>query len=355
LSPVIFDCNFQRFSLKPRMNLRLSFSAVLLLICSAAPAFAQYWSALPPVDPKHVSFAGFSNDEKRVYFISKQAGVDNIWMVPVKGGQPTQVTKFTESGVVRAFHLLSHPYLVYERPTSATGDYHVYKLKDDGSGEAVDLTPTKPGFWNDLAGMSYNGRYVYFRSNNPGKDKVDLWRYDAQQYSTEDIFPNDKDYVVRSWSRDHAKLLVESPKTGALTIIDINSTEHTPLVTPTAPYKTSLWDPMNTTLFFVDAGGALKATDMSTGTSSSAIPDKDISSGVEYFDFSPNGNYMIEKNASGWHVFNAGTRAPIELPEGAVPQAIAPRETMLLYTIGAKLYLYDINKKSSTELATIEF
>lgn len=336
------------------MKSRLWFSAIGLLLISAGPSFAQYWSALPPVDTKNVSFAGFSNDEKRVYFISKTGGVDNIWMVPVKGGQPTQITKFTENGIVRAFHLVSNPYLVYERPTSATGDYHVYKLKDDGSGEAQDLTPTGPGMWNDLAGLSYNGRYVYFRSNNPGKDKIDVWRYDAQQYTTEDIFPNDKDYVIRAWSRDHGKLLMETPKSGELTMIDIVSTEHTSLMKPDAPFKTAMWDPMNRSVFYVDATGTLRATDVATGTTSIAAPDKNISTGVEYFDFSANGNYMIEKNATGWHVFNAATRVPVDLPEGAVPQAIAPRETMLLYTVGPKLYLYDLNKKSSTELATIE-
>lgn len=335
------------------MKLRLWFSAVILLVSSAAPSMAQYWSAMPPVDPKNVGFAGFSNDEKRVCFISKQGGTDNIWTVPVKGGQPTQVTKFAENGVVRAMHLMNRPYLVIERASSAAGDYHLYLIKDDGTGEAQDLTRTGPGVWNDIAGMSYNGRYVYYRSNNPNKDKVDVWRYDAQQYTTEDVFPNDKDYSILAWSRDHGKLLVTTPTTGELTMIDIVSTEHTSLMKPDVPFRTALWDPTNHAIFFIDATGALKIADMVTG-SLLAAPDKAVSTGVEYFDFSPNGKYLVEKNTSGWHVLDAATRAAIELPSGAVPVAIAPRETQLLYTVGPKLYLFDIIKKSSTELATIE-
>jgi Tol biopolymer transport system component len=275
-------------------------------------------------------------------------------MVPVKGGQPTQITKFTENGVVRAMHLMNRPYLVIERPSSAAGDYHLYLVKDDGTGELQDLTRTGPGIWNDIAGMSYNGRYVYYRSNNPNKDKVDVWRYDAQQYTVEDVFPNDKDYSVLAWSRDHGKLLVTTPKTGELTMIDIVSTEHTPLMKPDVPFRRAMWDPTNHAVFFIDATGTLKAADMATGAALMAAPDKTISTGVEYFDFSPNGKYIVEKNASGWHVLEAVTRAPIELPSGAVPVAIAPTETRLLYTVGPKLYLFDINKKSSTELSTIE-
>lgn len=336
------------------MSSRLWFSSIILLLTAVSPSFAQYWSALPAVDPKSPSFAGFSNDEKRVYFLSKKNGISNIWTVPVKGGQPTQVTTFTENGVVRAFHMLNRPWLVVERPTSASGDFHLYSLKDDGSGTAQDLTPTAPGIYNDLAGMSYNGRYVYFRSNKVNRDKTDLWRYDAQQYTMENVFPNDKDYVVRAWSRDHGRLLVETPKTGELTMIDIVSTEHTSLVKPTSPYRTALWDPMNRDLFVIEPTGDLKATDMSNGQVSSTTLDKSMASGVEFFDFSPNGKYMIEKNASGWHVIDASTKTALELPEGAVPQSIAPRETQLLYTVGSKLYLYDISKKSSTELATVE-
>jgi hypothetical protein len=350
----VFPATHTSFLAMFPMKLRISVCSIAILVLAVAPSFAQYWSALPPVDPKSANFTGFSNDEKRVYFLSKQSGVDNIWMVPVKGGQPTQVTKFTDNGVVRAFHLLTHPYLIIERPTSAKGDFHIYKLKDDGTGDLQELTKTGAGVWNDLAGMSYNGRYVYYRSNQANHEKTDLWRYDADQYTIEDVFPNDKDYVVHAWSRDHGRLLVESPNSGELTIIDIVSTEHTPLLKPDAPFKTSMWDPMNHSLFYIDAAGNLKATDMATGQPSMAAPDKTVSSGVESFEFSTNGSYVIEKNTAGWRVFNASSGTSLELPQGAVPLTIAPRETQLLYTIGPKLYLYDISKKSSTELATIE-
>jgi len=48
----------------------------------------------------------------------------------------------------------------------------------------------------------------------------------------------------------------------------------------------------------------------------------------------------------------------VSLPTGAQPVAIAPKETLLLYTMPAganasKLFLYDIGKKASFELTTI--
>src|SRR5438552_4173006 len=138
---------------------------ILLIFALVSPLRAQYWSAMPKIEDGPVC-ACFSQDDKTVYFVSKDSGVANVFRVPAKGGAPQMVTRFVDAPVVRAVHLTGKPMFVYmkgsaENPT----DYHIYKLPDAGGELAVDLTPTKPGVKNEIIGASYNGRYIYYKSN----------------------------------------------------------------------------------------------------------------------------------------------------------------------------------------------
>src|SRR5688572_18889350 len=141
----------------------LFFLSVLLF---TTPASAQFWQTLQPIEGEGPICACFSQDEKNIYFVSKDSGVANVFKVPIKGGAPTQVTKFVDAPVVRALHIVNRPMIVYMRAASpGTTDYHLYRIADDGSGEPLDVTPTEPGVQNEIIGASYNGRYVYYRSN----------------------------------------------------------------------------------------------------------------------------------------------------------------------------------------------
>ncbi len=67
---------------------------------------------------------------------------------------------------------------------------------------------------------------------------------------------------------------------------------------------------------------------------------------------------MIVEEGKKWFVKEISTGTSIPLPEGAKPIAIAPKETLLLYSLSEagsnKLFLYDIVKKASVELAVLK-
>jgi hypothetical protein len=346
-----------------------------ILVCTATfillhssftipPARAQLWHALPPISKTAGSSeAQFSNDEKKVFYTTGDGPVKNIWSVLIAdkwGGiiagpknPPVQITKFTERGVARFFHLLTRPEILYMRATENGKDFHIYRIADDGSGVPQDLTPGPEGVTNEIIGASYNGRYVYYTSNKVNRDKTDVYRYDTQQYTSDIVFPNDKDYKALGWTRDQTKLILEFPETGALSFYDIESTTREPIAMPSnTPVLEALIDPTTQNLIVLQKSGE------STIERSHPIGSgewKDIATGdMTSIDFSVGGKYEIVNAGNKWSVREAAIGAVLPLPEGANPIAIAPKETMMLYTMDTKLYLYDITKKASTELISVQ-
>lgn len=299
---------------------------------------AQFWHALPPIATDTRIGASFSHDEKKVFYLSE----GNIYSLSIAdkysritatpGMTPTPVTKFSDNPIVRCFHLVNRAEIVFMRLAANGKDYHIYRLAGDGSGTPKDLTPSV-GAGEDanseMIGLSYNGRYVYYTANKVHKDKVDCYRYDTQQYTSDLVFPNDRDWSVLSWTRDQRKILIERPSsTGTLMLYDIESTDRTRVSDPgsTATYTGALLDP---------AGNVVLQT-------------------VTWSDYSPNGKYLIFDDGDKWRVHDVAANADLPLPATARPLAIAPKETMLVYADGGKIYLYDIAKKASTELASVK-
>jgi hypothetical protein len=305
---------------------------------------AQFWHVLPPVSDSDAISAGFSNDQKKVFFIRRDNGVANIWSTVIMdkyGGiiaspnSPlTQVTKFTDRGVIRFFHLLNRPEIVYMRATDNGKDFHIYRIKEDGT-QTLDLTPGGDGVTNTIIGASYDGRYVYYTNNAIHRDKVDVSRYDTQQLMTDLIFPNDKDYEVLAWTRDQQKLLVEDPTANTLMFYNIETTERSPL------YSDTLRG-----LSFVNLNPSDLKCEIFSVVKGEQIPLP--------MDYSPNCKYVIYGMPGRWAVKDSvNGKVSFPLPFGVRPIAIAPKETLLLYLNGSKLYLYDIAKNNSTELASV--
>ncbi len=347
-----------------------SWSRILLIILNVSfivlPARAQFWHVLPPLSDTDAISAGFSNDQKKVFFIRRDNGVANIWstvimdkyggIVASPKGPLTQVTKFTDRGVVRFFHLLNRPEILFMRATDNGKDFHIYRIKDDASEQPQDVTPGGDGVTNIIIGASYNGRYVYYSSNALHQDKVDCYRYDTQQLMTDLIFPNDKDYEVLAWTRDQTKLLVEDSSANSFMMYDIETTDRTPLTIPPGVSISSVGldphDSGSSTGYKLGYLGFKIQPAPNVKIDSNKAKDQMQNASFDV-DFSQNGTYRIVRNHTCCLVTNVSTDNCLPLPQFSRPIAVAPKETMLVYLNGAKLYLYDIAKNNSTELATV--
>jgi hypothetical protein len=238
--------------------------------------------------------------------------------------------------------------------SDADTDYHLYRINDDGSGDPLDLTPSGPGTHNTIIGESYNGRYIYYTANKESLTKLDCYRYDVQQNVSELVFPNDKDYKVLAWSRDNTKLLMEDPTTEQVSLFDIVSTDFQKLAVPAAGshFVEALLSPDNHQLGVLEStGGSVqeKWTDVGSSSWNTALTT------ASRIDFSANGKFKIATTATGAIVSEAATKQPVGLPDDARDVAVTPKEGLIAYVESnngniLKLELYDVNKKTTTEL-----
>ncbi len=347
------------------MKLRIAIAFFIIHHSSfiISPAYAQYWHALPTVGKGDEVAAGFSNDSKKIFFLKSDSGVANVWSMVIAdkyGGiiagpknPPTQITHFTGRGVARFFHLLNRPEIVYMRLAANGKDYHIYRMKDDDSEQPQDLTPGGDGVTSEMIGASYDGRYVYYTNNAVNRDKVDCYRYDTRQFASDLIFPNDKDYQVLAWTRDQNKLLVEDSSEHSFMIYDIETTERSPLKAPDGRSVTSAsFDPTDKTAYGIRWFSSMVNTKGGEKLDSNTFNAMEKEGSFEV-DYSLNCKYKITHLPGLWEVKNIATGERLPLPEGARPLAITPKETLLVYAVGPKLYLYDIAKNASTELTAV--
>jgi hypothetical protein len=345
-----------------------------ILVASPSIAAAQFWHALPPVDTNRTVSACFSNDEKKVFYLSKDGGVANIWGMVVAdkyariiagpANPPVQITKFTDRGIVRFFHLLNRPEILYMRLADDGKDYHIYKISDDGSGQPEDLTLGGDGVTSEIIGASYNGKFVYYTSNKVSHDKVDVYRYDTQQFTSDLVFPNDKDYVALAWTRDQKKLLIEDSSNRSYMIYDIETTERTPIDIPSDKNITSVSldprDSLNSAGYKLQMLGFKFYPNPNVKVDTTAMKSRAMKNLPE-IDYSPNCKYRLSKSpgsSDALSITEDATGTSLLLPQEAHVLAINPKETMIIYSLkssgdGMKIFLSDIAKNLSTELATV--
>jgi WD40 repeat protein len=346
---------------KAQKAILLSIFAVATVLLIANTAQAQFWHVLPPLATEKSLNASFSQDEKQVFYLAKsEAGIANIYRIPIKGGAPVAVTTYTNAPIVRAFHFTNRPYVAYMQAKTKEGtDYHIYRVADDGKGGPLDLTPTEPGVENIIIGASYNGMYIYYTSNKENRGKIDVYRYDTQQFVSELVFPNDKDYQVLAWTRDHMKLLVLDPGPGSISLFDVVTTQRQKLADPYAggKFDWAVLDPSGHSLFVLEtiSGSTTEKQLDIASTVWKTLGTVDLKS----LDYSPNGKFLLSSDGHKTSVKEIATQTELGLPNEAEHIAIAPKETLVLYTTtdaaGAmSLHLYDITKKTTLDLVTVK-
>jgi len=345
------------------MQIRTSVLSALLFVAIsvATPVLtsAQYWRALPSVNEDKSINTAFANDEKFVYYLSKESGISNIYRIPIKGGAAQQVTKFTDAPVVRFLHLINQPSILFMRAKDAAStDYHIYRMPADGSGEPKDLTGGGDGVHSELIGLSYNARYAYYTSNKTNKSKEYVMRYDIQQNVSEEVFPNDKDYHALAWSRDMNRLLLEDPSTGALSFFDATTTDRYPAIDDQGGvrYASAMMDPMNKEIWAITASNGAS---QQKSYNLSSKQWKDVRTGdFTNSNLSLGGKYTILTTPMKTKVLETTTGNEIALPDGAANVTVSPKEGLILFTTasadGFKLSVMDINKKTTTDLGTIK-
>ncbi len=150
------------------------------------------------VEHAHAMHPRFSPDGRWIAFTSDRGGGDNLWIMPVTGGEPTQVTKenfrllanpvWTPDGE----YLIARKHFTSERSLGA-GEMWIYH-RSGGSGLPLTSRKNDQQDVNEPA-LSPDGRYLYFSEDMSGGS---TFEYNKS--------PHGVIYVIRRLDRESGEL-----------------------------------------------------------------------------------------------------------------------------------------------------
>ncbi|WP_369026024.1 alpha/beta fold hydrolase [Qipengyuania sp. RANM35] len=141
----------------------------------------------------------FSPDGKYVLVTSDATGVFNVYLMPVKGGDPIALTTSTDDATFGASFFPSDGRILFTADNGGDELNHLFVRAEDGT--VTDLTPgekVKAGF----AGWSSDGKTFYVTTNERDSAAFDLYAYDATSYERTRVFTNEGAYSVEDVSGD---------------------------------------------------------------------------------------------------------------------------------------------------------
>jgi dipeptidyl aminopeptidase/acylaminoacyl peptidase len=282
----------------------------------------------------------FSPDGRFVTFLSNITGVAQLWLVPVEGGWPTQLT-FTSDSVRSAHYNPMRHELVFGMDKGGNERTQLYRLKGTGDrtdhelgdGWTTEDLTRKPEAIHTFGGWSHDGKRIVFSATRDEPSRFDLCTLNIAKPDVRLVQRGPGGYYsAHGWSPDNRFLLgyhMESNFNQNLYVVDV-ATGKSQCVTPhhgEAQYHTPHWSADGKSIFCASTAGgrdspALAQIDVATGKLTYLeTPDHE----VEGVSASPGGRWLAwQTNVDGkseLHLHdlkNGRTLSPPGLPVGVI-------------------------------------
>ena len=317
---------------------------------------------------KTISIGGssFSFDEKSILFSSNQTGIFNAFVLPVKGGEPSQVTFSKDDSIFALSFLPNDKRILYLSDRGGNEIGHIY-LRDE-KGNVTDLTPDEKAK-SVFYGISYDESRIYYGSNERDPKFIDVYEMDIETFTPHMIFKNEGAYTLGSISRDNRYLAFSETITrdnSNMYLFDRKTGEFKKLTPHDGDinYSPETFSIDSKSLYYTtDEGNEfayLKRYDLQSGNSETILkPDWD----VEFVRFSHSGKYMVvginNDAKTEIRIYDTATNQLVHLPEppqGKISSVKISKSEKLMsfYVNGARspnnIYVYDFDTQRYSRL-----
>ncbi|MDB5419771.1 MAG: hypothetical protein JWP50_3190 [Phenylobacterium sp.] len=133
---------------------------------------------------RSASSASFSPDGTRVAYVTNVSGSPQVWIAPVAGGAPVQVTRLADP-VQSVRWSPRGDWLAYELAPGGGFNVQVYVAHPDGSG--AKLLTAGGGVNNRLDGWSHDGRWLAYETNRNDATRFDAFVVDPDTGQTKPV------------------------------------------------------------------------------------------------------------------------------------------------------------------------
>jgi dipeptidyl aminopeptidase/acylaminoacyl peptidase len=311
--------------------------------------------------------SSFSFDEKNILFSSNESGIYNAYMIPVEGGDVTQITDSKDNSVFTLSFFPHDNRILFMSDKGGNEIYHIYVRNEDGSVE--DLTPFGGDKRSSFYGWAYDKKSFFFGSNKRDQRFMDIYVMDLETFTPEMVYQNDAGYYLGSISRDKQYFAFEKVITEHNTDIYLydRETEELKHLTPhegdiySAP---ETFTPDSKSLYYTTDEGSeftyLKKYDIETGEFEKV---EDYGWDIRYTYFSYNGKYRVvainKDSRTEMMIYETETGKLIDLPklpDGEITSVkISKSENLMTFYLNGSrspnnLYIYSFDTGQFNQL-----
>lgn len=202
--------------------------------------------------------ASFSPDGKRVAYITNVSGSPQVWIIPVGGGAPVQVTKLPDP-VQSVRWSPGGDWLAYDVAPGGGLNVQVYVVRSDG-GDAKLLTAGGE-VNNRLDGWSHDGRWLAYETNRDAPTRFDAFLVNPDTGETRAVGKPSSLSTVTDISRDGRRAVISrlaSRGDNNLFLADLDHGTEVLLTphTPTAEFSGGDFSPDGRRIFLASNAGA---------------------------------------------------------------------------------------------------
>lgn len=193
---------------------RLVATLALAVLCTATLAPAGF--AAPKAVPQYpiadflattsMRDADFSPDGMKILVSSDKTGVFNAWAVPVKGGEPVQLTRSTSNATYGRAWYPKDERFIYTADQGGNERTHVFVQMPDGTSK--DVTPGD-NLKADFAGWAHDEKSFFVTSNGRDKRYFDLFEVDPETLKPTLVYQDSTGLRFSEISRDKRWLALE--------------------------------------------------------------------------------------------------------------------------------------------------
>ncbi|HJU26383.1 MAG TPA: S9 family peptidase [Rhodanobacteraceae bacterium] len=330
-----------------RTGLLVAASLVLSIPAAAASRPRQY-SIEQLMAADSFGSMSFSPDDSKIVTTSVRSGIANLYVVPVDGGKPRQITHSTKETIASIGYFPHDERILYSSDQGGNELAHLYVRELDG--RTRDVTPGEH-FVARFVDWAQDGNSFYAVTNQRDPHFFDLYEISTKDYSKQLIFRNDKGYEFAAVSPDRRYIVLSRIIDNANIHIYVHDRKQKKMVdiTPGKAVGTELtlhapvaFAPNSDELFYAsDEGGKfthLLRRDLATGKTEVVFKPK---WSVVDVAFSKDGRYLLatvdEDARDRPYLLDAKTFKPVSFgdpwPNASVGLLLANRSPLALLAV----------------------
>lgn len=201
--------------------------------------------------------ASFSPDGKHVAYLTNSTGTHQIFLMPVEGGMPEQLTDFKDPVSFARFSPTRN-LLVFGKAEGGNERTQLYLLDLD-SRKITDITAA-PGVMHNFGAWSYDGKNICFASNERSEEDFDIYVMDIDTLEKRCVFKPGGWCVAEGFSPSGKYLTIRKEYSSFNTDLYLYDLETQAIkhLTPhegSAYYNGALWLPDESAFFFLQDQG----------------------------------------------------------------------------------------------------